>query len=272
MKIKAQYATQEEVPADYVDLYEEKDGKWVLTQVEGVRSEEEFTRVHGALTKERNDHRETKGKISLLGGRDINEVVADLDKIEEYKIAADAGKDEHKVEKLVESRLRTKIAPIERERDQLKTRVGELETEVTGFKTETRTRSIRDALSSAATKTKVIQEAQEDVVMLGVNLFELDDNGIVVTRDNIPGVTPGITPEAWLSDNVSKKPHWFGSSFGGGAGGSRGNGGGGANPWKHDQWNMTQQGEMLRTDRQKAEQLAKAAGTTIGGPRPAASK
>jgi hypothetical protein len=41
------------------------------------------------------------------------------------------------------------------------------------------------------------------------------------------------------------------------------------NPWTADNWNMTEQGKIYTSDPSRAEQLAKAAGTTVGGPRPA---
>lgn len=65
-----------------------------------------------------------------------------------------------------------------------------------------------------------------------------------------------------------RQPHWWGETT---AGGSRGGQGGShtSNPWSAEGWNMTEQGRMYVKDKAKAEQLAKQAGTTIGGPRPA---
>jgi hypothetical protein len=61
---------------------------------------------------------------------------------------------------------------------------------------------------------------------------------------------------------------------GGGSGGSQNNfGTGGTNPWSLDGWNMTKQGQYVRENGvEKAEQMAKSAGTTLGGPKPMPKK
>ena len=68
---------------------------------------------------------------------------------------------------------------------------------------------------------------------------EIQDKGLIaprITRDNV-GVTPGIDPAVWLSEIQAKRPHWW--------------------------------GEMVGTG---AEQMAKSAGTFIGGGKPLARK
>jgi hypothetical protein len=85
-------------------------------------------------------------------------------------------------------------------------------------------------------------------------------------------VIAGIEPEAWLTDLQTKRAHWWGPSSGGGAGGNRGGVDTSNNPFSHEHWNMTEQGKLVRENRAKAEQLAKLAGTTIGGQKPAAKK
>lgn len=269
MKLKPIEPSLENVPDQFHELYTERNGQFELTAIEGMRTEADVQRLQTGLTKERDAHKATKKRWEALGERDPAEIVAELDKIEEYKAAA-GGTDENKIQGIVSSRIKAVLAPVERERDQLKTRNGELETEITGFKTQDRTRTIRESISSAATKAKVINEAVDDVIVIGANLFEITEDGTVVTRDNV-GVTPGIGAEAWLTDMQSKKPHWFGTSSGGGAGGSR-TGSMGSNPFTHENWNLTEQGALIRADRNKAEQMAKTAGTTIGGQRPAPRK
>ena len=101
---------------------------------------------------------------------------------------------------------------------------------------------------------------------------EINDEGLVLTRDKIVGVTPGIAPEIWLSEMQEKRPHWWPTSTGGGAGGGKGDGGFDKNPWSGDHWNLTSQAHAIRENKAKAERMATAAGTSIGGVRPAASK
>jgi hypothetical protein len=118
---------------------------------------------------------------------------------------------------------------------------------------------------------KIRPEAREDILNGYERLFELDDENKAITRDNV-GVTPGMDAESWLTEIGESKPHWYGESRGGGARTVRGSVVmRGENPWSNENWNMTKQGEILRTrGEQIAEQMAKAAGTSVGGMKPAA--
>ncbi len=60
-----------------------------------------------------------------------------------------------------------------------------------------------------------------------------------------------------------------GKPFVRGAGATGSNGGRNEpNPFSADAWNVTEQGQVVKADAAKAERLAKAAGTTVGGSRP----
>lgn len=202
----------------------------------------------------------------------LEDIQAKLDKFPELEAAAEGKLDDAKINGIVETRLRTKLAPVERERDQLKQQLGEKDKVIEGFTTKERTRMIGTALTKAARDAKVVDSAMDDIELYGDRIFEVQEDGSVVTRDNV-GVTPGLSPKAWLEDMQSKRPHWWGPTTGGGAGGNRnGPNGSGPNPWAHDTWNMTEQGAILKADRKRAEQLAKQAGTTLGGGRPAAPR
>ena len=219
---------------------------------------------------------ETKAKEQLtpfLALGDPAEVLAKLDRIPELEAAAEGKLDDGKISAIVEGRLRTKLAPIERERDQLKAQVVEKDGVIQQYTAKERTTKVSSAVTKAAREAKVVDSAVEDIELLGDRVFEVQDDGSVVTKDNV-GVTPGLTPKQWLEDMQSKRPHWWGPSGGGGAGGNRNgaNGGAGPNPFTHEHWNVTEQGTLLRADRAKAERQAKAAGTTIGGPKPAPRK
>lgn len=208
-------------------------------------------------------------KFEVLGDRDPTEILAELDKVEEYKLAAEGKLDDAKINGIVETRIKTKLAPLERELGTLRTTVAEKDKVIEGYTQKERTRMISGSVSKAAREMKVVDSAIEDVELYGDRLFEVQEDGSVVTKDGV-GVTPGLTPKQWLEDMQAKRPHWFGTTQGGGAGGGKGGGAGGPNPWSSDTWNLTEQGNILRSDRARAERLAKAAGTTIGGPRPKA--
>lgn len=211
-------------------------------------------------------------KFEAFGDRDPGEILQLLDRIPELEAAAEGKLDEAKIATIVEGRVKAKLTPLERELTTVKTTLGEREKELGDMRQTDVRRRITDAVSAAARGLKVIDAALDDAVLLGERVLEIDADGNVVTKDGV-GVTPGLSPKDWLSDMQSKRPHWWGPTAGGGATGNRGAPGGlGANPWTAENWNMTEQGAILRTDRKRAETLAKAAGTTIGGMKPKPKK
>lgn len=269
MKLKMSYQSVADIPAGYEDLYSEQDGAWVLTGIEGMKSDADITRLQSSLQKERTAHKETRQKLQRFGSLDADDVIEKLDRIEELEAAAAAGgggADDSKVNALVEARLRTKVAPLERELNQLRETKTTLEADLQTYQASARKRTLHDHLRDAATKAKVRDTALSDVLMIGEHMFELDEDGKPVTKDGV-GVTPGIDPTVWLSEARNTRPHWWPESQGAGASGGKG-GAGGSNPFSKDGWNMTEQGQLMRTNPARAEQMAKAAGTTVGGPRP----
>lgn len=272
MALKIVHDTVDEIDEPFRPLYSERDGKYVLTGVEGYKTQADIDRLQGALTKERNDHKAVKERYAVFGETDPAEILAKLDKYPELEAAAEGKLDETKINELADSRLRVKLAPVERERDQFKTKAETFAAENEQLKNTLRSRDIKDNVLSALIKAKVIDTAHEDALILADRVFEVAEDGTVTTKDGV-GVTPGISPEAWLQEMQAKRPHWWPASEGGGAKGGNGGGGGFANnPWSHDHWNMTEQGRIMNQDRQKAEQMAKSAGTSIGGPKPAPKK
>ena len=267
MPINLSYDKEDDIPEAHRELFTEKDGKWLLTGVVGMKTQADIDRVNEALRKEKNDHKATKDKFSSLADLDIDDVLAKLDKYPELEAAAGGKIDEAKLNELVETRLRTKVAPIERQLAQANQKLADATKSIEGYQAKERTRAIHDAVRSAATAAKLRPEAIEDALLYGERLFDVGEDGVVTAKDNV-GVTPGIEPSVWLTEMQTKRPHWFGESAGGGARGGNGGGSGGNNPWAKGHWNMTEQGRIYRESPQRAEQLAKSAGTTIGGPQP----
>lgn len=268
MGIKQQYEKQEDVPAEYLALYTEQNGKWVLTGVEGMKSQTDIDRIQASLVKERNDHKATKDKYASFADLDVDDVIAKLDRYPELEAAAAGKIDDTKINEMVETRMRTKLAPIEREKSKLQSQLAEAQKTIDTHVQHERTRKIHDAVRESASKSKLRNEALDDVILNAERLFEVTDDGQVVTKDNV-GVTPGVGAEVWLTEMQPKRPHWWPDSSGGGARGNNGQGGNtGTNPFHKDTWNVTQQGNLIRENRTRAEQMAKAAGTTIGGARP----
>lgn len=277
--LKHQYDKLEEIPETFRELYTEKNGKWELTGVSGVRTQADVDRVTASLEKERNDHKETKAKLTAWGELgELDDVHKRLDRLPELEAAAKGKLDEAQIEDLVNRRvdgvIKSRTAPLERQIAKLTGERDELNTKVADYQGKERQRSIHDAIRKAAAEEKIRPEAIEDALVWGERVFDVAEDGAVVTRDGV-GVTPGLQPKDWLGEIRERKTHWWPASTSGGATGSGGRGAtaGADNPWSAEGWNMTKQGEVMRTaGRDRAEQLAKLAGTSIGGPRPAAKK
>lgn len=269
MALQAQYDTLDEVPEAHRELYSERNGKFEFTGVEGLKTQADIDRLSTSLTKERDTHKASKTALAAWNalGADPAEVQNKLDRIAELEAAAEGKLDENKLNQLVEGRIKSKTAPLERELSSLKAQLAERDAKIGEYEAHERQRSIHDAVRQAATKHKLLDTAVEDALFLAERMFEVDEDGRVVTKDGV-GVTPGVEAHVWLTEMQTKRPHWWGPSQGGGARGGQGGGGGGANPFTKAGWNLTEQGRILRENPDRAAQLARAAGTSIGGGMP----
>lgn len=270
MKLKAVIDSLDGLDDAFHGLYTEKDGKFLLTGVEGIKTQADVDRVNRALVAEKAAHKATKDKLAPLASYldDVDATVAKLDKYDELEQAAAGKIDEKAIEGIVATRLKSQMTPLERraaaaeaERDALKAANGELTA-------KEKRRIIHDAVRTAAVKSKMLDTAMDDALMLAERVMEVDEDGNVLTKDKA-GVTPGIDVTTWLTEVQPKRPHWWPASQGGGAKGSGGGGGFSNNPWTAEHWNMTEQGRILNENPTRAENMAKSAGTTIGGRKPA---
>jgi hypothetical protein len=268
MAIKAICVDINEIPEKYRDLYEEKDGVFRLIRIEGLKSEADITRLSNALENERQEHARTKQRFDgVLGGKKVEEIQALLNRIPELEAAASGKIDDTKINEMVESRLRTKVSPIELERDTYRNQTTELQQQVAEYTAREKRRYVVDAVRQAAVKMKVLDTAMEDVFLLAERMFEVSDNGNVTVKDNV-GATPGVSPEVWLAEFQNKRPHWWPASIGGGARGSGGVGGYAKNPWSEEYWSLTEQGKYFsQNGLEKATQMAAAVGVDFNNPR-----
>lgn len=270
MKLKATYEKEDDIPEAHRELFTERDGKWELTGVEGIRTDADVTRLQGSLDKERKDHKETKSKLRAWTslGEDTEAVQAKLDRADELEAAGDGKIDDAKIQELADKRAKALTGPLERKIAKLE---GDLSA-VTGERDEARTTITRGkvdtALRRAAEAAKVTSSAIEDIVAIGGAAFELTEDGKVVTRD-ANGAAPGLSPETWLGDMREARPHWWPASTGGGAKGGGGDGAFSKNPWSKDHWNLTEQGRIVQTKGEDAAtRMAEAAGSRIGATGP----
>ena len=272
MVLKAVLDSVEGLPQELADEYEERDGKFHLIPPEGFKPLVEFNKVHGALQKERKDHGVVKAKLTAFGDLEPEQVRVQLDRIPELEAAAEGKLDDTKINNIVENRVKQKLAPVERELQTIKGERDELKNKVTEFESKDITRSLQDTVRAAATKAGVQPAAIDDALMLAERFLEKDESGQFVVKAGAANYTPGVSAEVWLTQVKDTRPHWWGDSGGGGARGSGGSNKGGSNPWSDAGWNMTEQAKIYTENPTRADQLAKAAGTRIGGPRPVAKK
>lgn len=268
--LKALYATIDEVPEAFRGLYEERGGQFHIAKIEGIKTDADIARVQRALDAEKKGHGEIKQRWgTFFGDKKPEDVQAMLDRIPELEtIAASKNINEEKLNEIVEGRLRSKIAPVERQAQTLQGQLAEAQQIIEQFKTKETTRTIHDGVRGEANKLKVIDSAVDDVLMYAERVFEVSEAGELVTKDGIAGVTPGLSPSVWLTEMQQKKPHWWPASRGGGAGGGNGGGNLADNPFTAENWNMTAQGRLYQENPGRAKQMAELAGTTVGGPKP----
>ena len=276
-ELKALYDKADDIPEaveDFRALFTEKNGKFELTGIAGVQTPANVARLETSLSKERTDHKATKATLAVWGDLVHDDVQKSLDRIPELEAAAGGALDDAKIEEIVNRRvegvIKSKLSPLERANKKLLEGNAELTTANEGFTVANTRRTIGDDVRRALVKAKVVPEAHDDALMLGERVFEVTEEGKVVTRDNV-GVAPGLDAEGWLTEIQDKKPHWWPASISGGALGSRGPGTalGGKNPWSPQSWNMTEQGRYLRANgMEKAKRLAEAANSHVGAATP----
>jgi len=216
MLIKAIYATKEEVPESLVENYAERDGKWCLTG-EGIKTQADIDALNTTNKAIRLERDTAQTDLKKFDGIDVGKVATMSQELEELKIAgAKGGKiDDEAINKIVESRLKMKIAPIERECDSLKIQLGEVTTDRDSLSSEKRVNTITSKLREAAADI-VRSEAIPDVLARSA-MFDLTEDGSVITKDGC-GVAPGLTPQQYITEAVKTAKHWIAPSNG--AGGS----------------------------------------------------
>lgn len=270
-ELELSYSSEDEIPENAREYYTEEGGVWILTGVKG-GGKKNIERLEASLRNERNDHKQTKTTFSRVQGLDIDELLRRNDEYEELKLRAEANPDDKKVDELVETRIKARLTPLQRELQQTKEMLTGITTERDELIGKEKSARIKSALRKAARTAKVVDSAIEDVEQLGASLFELDDNGNIIAREGT-GLTPGIDPSMWLSDVKDKKPHWFPGSYGGGGkGGKGGMGGDGDNPWSADGWNLTAQGRIIKENPERAKRMASMHGVDLKNPKRPAKK
>jgi len=280
--IKSKYDALDEIPEKYRDLFEQKgesepgadDGKWVLVNIQGLVTEANVHKLEVANRKLREERDSLKKKSEAHGDKSPDDYLVLEDKVAELEASlATSGKpDEEKVNQLVEARIKSRLGPLERD---LKKATEALTAEqlITGdLRGTIKKTTVHDAVRAAALKAKVVPTALEDLLFLSERVFDVEEhegNRRIITRDGV-GLTPGLSPDDWLTEIGPTRPHIFPPSQGAGSTGGGGGGGlNGDNPWTRANWNVTKQGELTtKHGEDKASVIAKQAGSYFGATSP----
>lgn len=275
--MKLKYQTKEEIPQGKEDLYTQQGTEWVFTGVEGMKTQADIDRMAVGLQKERDEHKTTKEKLKAWEGLERAKVDETLAAYEELKVKTDGSIPkadlDKKLDELTEVRLKNRMLPVERKLADAEKKLAEAEKQIVEFKARETQRTIHDKVRAAGVIAKVRPEVEADVLLLADNVFTLTDDGQLLTKENVFGVDAGLTPESFFTVQQEKRPWWWPTSVGGGSKGSGGGGGTTNNPWTAANWNLTEQGKIVKEQGlEKAQQLAKMAGTVVGGAKPADKK
>ena len=253
--IKAIEENFDDIPEQFKELYSERDGKYELNGIEGLKTSTDVKKLQDALLKERTDHKTIREKFSMFNGMDEESISKKLAKLEE----------------LEKENSSAKVVPVEpvhfkRENEKLQKDIEELTKSISFYKQKDIMRIIHDDVRRAISKSKGFQEtAIDDALMYAEQMLEINDQKKVVCKQD-SSISPGADVINWLKDMQESKPHWWLPSISGGALGSyQSNGYIKNNPWTKDNWNMLEQNEIYKQNIKRAEMLAKNAGTKLAG-------
>ena len=252
MPLQFKFKTKDEIPAEHLPLYAERDGAWLL-DVEGAVEKtklDEFRTSNVSLLKERD---ELKKRYEGIDPDEVRKLTDEKRRLEEGA-QLKAGE----VEKVIEARVKAlkgdydkQLSTATSERDALNARLVAIQ--------------IDQGVVSAASKRGLRASAMPDITARARGVFRLV-NGVPTAfeadgqtvRPGRDGVTP-MTLDEWVDAQVSEAPHLFESNAGGGAAGNGSGGVGnktpGKNPFSKENWNLTEQMRLQKTDPKLAERL-----------------
>lgn len=266
MALKYQVDSLEGLDETVHSLYKEEGGKYTL-DVEGVKPVAEVEKVQKALDAERKVSKQFKDQFtpweSKFAGKTADEIFAQLERIPLLEAESQGKVDPKKHEAVVEQTVKSRLAPIELEREKLKQAINERDQVIESFKAADRRRTIHDAVREMAAK-EGFQEAaysspEGGLMILAERHLTINSIGQVVVADDSKAYTPGLAVREALGEIKQAHPYLLKPSVGGGAAGSNGTSST-ANPFKSN--DMTERSKFMKANPGKWEALMKQAGLT----------
>lgn len=267
--LEAELASLDSLDKAYHQLYTQRDGKYVFSGLKGYEHGSD-AKLKGALEKERKNASESANALkpwkTLFGDKRPEDIQAELDKIDEYKLASKGKLDESAIEERVNARLGGATKPLQRKLDEAAEKLAAAEKTIGEYQTKERRAAIHGAIREAALASHALPESYADgggLLAVCEGALEVTEDGKVVSREGC-GYPAGLEVPALLQQIQARHGYFWGPSKGGGANG--GNGGlrlpSGVNPWKKETRNRTEQMRILKENPELAKQLMSAAGVS----------
>jgi hypothetical protein len=272
MTLEAMLDDKAKIPEGFGDHYKEVDGKFIL-QVGGMKTQDDFDNYAEALKKRYAD---AAADVSRKTGAGVtrDELMTTVEEALK-KAGVSTGKPNGKGDQDQGGDVSARLHDLERNLASLTEKNELLEKERDDALGTSRSTTITNALTQAATKAGATPDGVGNLVQLVEDKFEVSQAGDVVTKlEAGKGVTPNQAPTDYFA-SLARIPEfrmfWPKSA---GAGADAGSGGGGsgdlsaANPWSKAGWNVTNQSKQYTADKPEAERLMKAAGVGLGATSP----
>lgn len=216
--IELSYDSKDAIPEAYNKLYAEKDGKFVLTGVNGMKTQTDVDNVQNALRKERELKKSLESKLNAYDGIESEGLRDQLSEL--ARLRTTNGKvDDSRIEEIVAERIKLDQAAYETKLSKKDQALNEALEQVKNLVNEKNVSKIEKQLRDASAG-KVNESAISDVLFRST-LFEVTESGKVVTKDGLSGVTPGQEPKDWLEESLKVNTHWQKTSGGVGARGGK---------------------------------------------------
>lgn len=276
MSLQAVIADKGAIPAGAESFYIEKDGKFILDVEGGLKTQEDFDNYAEALKKRLTDAGTdfSKQQQAGLSREDVTKIIEDSFAKFSKPNGDDGGKG-GKGNGQLDTDTAQRLHDLERNVASLTETNEKLQTERDDALSNSRGTTIRNSLSAAAQTAKASPEGIQNLVTLVEPNFEIAQDGSVVTKLDVKGVSPNTTPENFFANAAREEQYrmfWPKSVSGNADNDGGGPGGGGdlgkANPWSKAGWNLTEQGKLYTADAANAQLLMDAAGVKLGAVAP----
>lgn len=249
-------------------LYEEKDGKFIL-QLEGIDNHPAVVSLKNGHTNSKRERDEARTEVTNLKKK-FKDVPEDFDAAEWERLRTEEAAriddpDNKDVRKQVETatnavklRYENQITALKKAHDDV---VAEKDGTISELEGDIRRTLVEDGLVKSLVKVgckPTLMKAAQRLFEGDVEIVVEDGKRVARMKTDLGGDDVEKFIANWAQSDDAKD--FIVPLKGGDENGSGSRRSGGPNPFTKKEWNITQQGQLSRTDRPKAEALAKAAG------------